>query len=311
MNNRLLQKLEEAPIDNNLYLLEKLTENAGFFANEGNLIYMVRNNEQCSDRNISTDYIKMNTNIKVVPDKNENSTFLEDFYNILRLCKDKDSYNNQDLCSFVDLCRAHANYLNGENFTDFFDSLVSLFQLPREEEYKNLLGFVGELFFIKKIFEKYNIDISSYWHTSGIYSKFDIVLPDKNIEIKTAKNSNDVAIKHEQIFSNSINNYLVSVNISEDNSGITLNELVCEFKNNNQFSSNLKFLINIETEIKKVSPKDAAERKFILNNYKTFHAATINPFPAIPKNVKNLNYTLETSSLIQLSQVEEKNILKF
>lgn len=51
---------------------------------------------------------------------------------------------------------------------------------------QNLIGLMGELFLIKKTFESRNIILSDNWHITGQSTdKYDFVLDDKNIEVKT------------------------------------------------------------------------------------------------------------------------------
>lgn len=190
--------------------------------------------------------------------------------------------------------------MNAKNFVSFFYSLISLFQTPKEQNYKNLVGFIGELFLLKSFAEDYDFDISDYWHTYGSSDNYDIVLPKCNIEIKTTSSEDElITIKHIQIF-NTENNYLASIIINEDNSGMSLNELINNMLSNHKCFNSFNFSLNIEKEKMRVSPVDAETKRFILKGISIYRAETINPFKNIPDEISNLSYKM---SLMDKPQV--------
>ena len=291
--------LSKCPSDGSIYLIDKLSDISGFFMVKGHLLYMVYNSEETSHQNLSTEYLKLNTNIDIVSVKNDQK-FKTGKYNLLEIIPVANEYPDELLSSFINLCISHTTYMNAKNFVSFFYSLISLFQRPKEQNYKNLAGFIGELFLLKSFAEDYDFDISDYWHTYGSSDNYDIVLPKCNIEIKTTSSEDElITIKHIQIF-NTENNYLASIIINEDNSGMSLNELINNMLSNHKCFNSFNFSLNIEKEKMRVSPVDAETKRFILKGISIYRAETINPFKNIPDEISNLSYKM---SLMDKPQV--------
>jgi len=291
--------LSKCPSDGSIYLIDKLSDISGFFMVKGHLLYMVYNSEETSHQNLSTEYLKLNTNIDIVSVKNDQK-FKTGKYNLLEIIPVANEYPDELLSSFINLCISHTTYMNAKNFVSFFYSLISLFQTPKEQNYKNLVGFIGELFLLKSFAEDYDFDISDYWHTYGSSDNYGIVLPKCNIEIKTTSSEDElITIKHIQIF-NTENNYLASIIINEDNSGMSLNELINNMLSNHKCFNSFNFSLNIEKEKMRVSPVDAETKRFILKGISIYRAETINPFKNIPDEISNLSYKM---SLMDKPQV--------
>lgn len=291
--------LSKCPSDGSIYLIDKLSDISGFFMVKGHLLYMVYNSEETSHQNLSTEYLKLNTNIDIVSVKNDQK-FKTGKYNLLEIIPVANEYPDELLSSFINLCISHTTYMNAKNFVSFFYSLISLFQTPKEQNYKNLVGFIGELYLLKSFAEDYDFDISDYWHTYGSSDNYDIVLPKCNIEIKTTSSEDElITIKHIQIF-NTENNYLASIIINEDNSGMSLNELINNMLSNHKCFNSFNFSLNIEKEKMRVSPVDAETKRFILKGISIYRAETINPFKNIPDEISNLSYKM---SLMDKPQV--------
>lgn len=293
-NDLLLRRIQSFPKDNTLYLLQKLSVDAGLFASNGNLVYLVRNYEQCATMSIKTDYLGLEANIYVSAFNEDASSFEDGYYNSIELDLKEHEDRESKLNAFLHLCYTHAGSLHGQDFMSFFDSLVSLFQLPREEHYKNLIGFMGELLFIEHLYLNFNFDISPYWHTEGPTSQLDFVCPHANFEVKTSVNgSMCYTIKHDQLFSQPYINHLVSVQIEENNSGRTLEDLISELLNNPDFCNGIGFSINVEMEKRRISPNEMHNKHFLLKRIKIYRAKDINPFERIPDCVDNLTYRLD------------------
>lgn len=291
--NHLLEKVRLIPHDSTLYLLEKLPFETGLFASNGNVLYLVPNNEKCSPLSIKTEYLRVETNIFVSAFNPSVSSFENGYYNYVELLLPALNDLKANMTAFVNLCLAHATYINGEEFLSFFDSLVSLFQLPREQQYKNLIGLMGELLLIEYIYQKFNEDLSQYWHTEGSFSRLDFTCPYANLEVKTTPtDSLSFTIKHNQLFINSDKNYLVTVAIEENNSGRTLEELEISLLQDLNICNSMSFCINLEKEKRRVSPTEISSRRFVLKKIGVYRATDINPFVNIPENVEDLSYKL-------------------
>lgn len=289
----ILDKITHIPQDSTLYLLEKLPCGTGLFASNGNILYLVPNTENCSAVSIKTEYLRVETNIFVSAFNPSVSSFENGYYNYVELQLSTLNDVETNLSAFVNLCLAHANYTHGEDFLSFFDSLVSLFQLPREQQYKNLIGLMGEMSLIEYVYQNYKEDISEYWHTDGVSSRLDFTCPYANLEVKTTStDSLSFAIKHNQLFANPEKNYLVAVEIEENNSGRTLNELIANLQDNPDICNSLRFNVNVEKEKRRISITEMNSRRFVIKNINAYRAKDINPFVNIPNCVEDLSYKL-------------------
>ena len=291
MLSKIKNALSKCPSDGSIYLINKLSDISGFFMVKGHLLYMVYNTEEISHQNLSTEFLRLNTNIDIVSVKNDQN-FKTGKYNLLEIIPVANEYSNELLSSFINLCISHTTYMNAKNFVSFFYSLISLFQTPKEQNYKNLVGFIGELFLLKSFAEGNDFDVSDYWHTYGSNDNYDIVLPKFNIEIKATSSEDElITIKHIQLF-NTENNYLASVLIDEDNSGVSLNALINNMLFNPKYFNSFNFSLNVEKEKLRVSPVDAETKKFVLKSISIYRAKTINPFKDIPDEISNLSYKM-------------------
>lgn len=287
--------IEKSPVDGLIYLAKKLSDTSGFFVSDKHLLYIVKNFDHESAQNISTEFIKLNTNVEVQAFA-DGQQFETGKYNILDFIPTEDGYNSADLESFVNLCSAHALYMNSAEFVKFFYSLINIFQYPAEQEYKNLVGLFGELSVIKFIHEQTGQDVSAFWHKAGSNGKYDFVLDSLNIEVKSsAADSDEVAIKHNQIFNND-NNYLAVVSLEKNNAGISTSHLINELLTNPDYCNNYSFSVNVEKERKRISPTDAENVFFTVKSITFYRTVDINPFLSLPDEVRELTYKLDISS---------------
>ncbi len=299
MFEKIKKTLASCPIDGSIYLIEKLSSNSGFFMTNGHLIYMVYNFENISNQNLITEFLRLNTNVEIVSIKN-NQMFITGKYNVLEIVPVEKTYENNLLESFVKLCKAHTEFMEGKLFVKFFYSLTNLFQMPRVQKYKNLVGLFGELSFMHCLCRMHKVDLSPYWHKTGSRDKYEFVLKTKNLEVKTTSSSDEeVTIKHSQLF-NEENNYLVVVCIEESSSGKTLSQLIDEMKNDSNYYNNYNFALNIEREKRKVSLVDADFKGFLVKSISVYYADDINPFKEIPDCVSYLNYKIDLVGKMQM-----------
>lgn len=288
-----------------IYLIEAISDKAGLFCSNGDILYLVINSEGCSSMSVATEFLQMDTDV-FIQSFDEQRSFPDAEYNVLRYRGSTINEHIDNVESFVNLCMAHAKLLNGDSFEQFFYSLISLFQLPREQNYLNLMGLLGELSVIKHIYLQYGIDISPYWHLDGSFSKYDFSLPNKSaIEIKSSsKGDKAVSIKHSQLFSGPATVCLTSVQVCEDSSGITLEELINSIRDIEGLCCNLQFEISLQKELKRVSQEQMRNKRFIFGPIHYFENNRINPFPLIPERVCSLEYVMDLSDAPQLTEKE-------
>lgn len=307
--SQLLNTIYSIPHNNSLYLVERLSCETGLFVLNGQLVYLVPNTENCKSLSINTEFLHLQTNVFVSAFTTTSTTFEDGYYNMISLNLFQHDKSVENLKAFVNLCLSHSTYLKGQEIISFFDSLVSLFQLPKEQHYKNLIGLMGELLFIEFIHNTYGVDISTYWHTEGSYSRFDFACPSANIEIKTTSNNSLLfSIKHDQLFTcdANISNYLIAVIISENNTGRSLENIISDMISNPNYYNSLQFSINIEKERKRISPSDLVNKHFLLKKIYAYNAQDINQFKTLPDCIEDLSYKL---NLLSFSQTSLANII--
>lgn len=291
--HQLLRKIELIPQDDTLYLMEKLPCGTGIFACNKNILYLVPNKEKCDSLGIRTDFLHLETNVYVSAFNTSVSSFENGYYNYVELFLSKMQEPEEDLSAFTNLCLAHASYMEGKEFIPFFDSLVSLFQLPKEQNYMNLIGITGELLFVEFMYKEYGIDISPFWHSEGPASKLDFVCPHASFEVKTTINDSlSFTIKHNQLFDNSGNTYLIAVSIYEDNNGRTLDNIISSLQGNTDFCNSIQFSENVEKEKRRISPTEMTTKSFSLKRISVYNIKDINPFVVVPDCIEDLSYKL-------------------
>ena len=303
--HQLLDKIESIPQDNTLYLLDKLPCGTGIFACNGNILYVVPNKENCDSLGIKTSFLHLETNVYVSAFNTSVSSFENGCYNYVELLLSKMQDPEEDLSAFTNLCMAHASYMAGRDFIPFFDSLVSLFQLPKEQNYKNLIGLMGELLFIEFIYNEHGIDLSPFWHSEGSASKLDFVCTRVSLEVKTTANdSMCFTIKHNQLFDTLGEVYLIAVSINEDNVGRTLDNVISSLLENSEYCNSLQFTENIEKEKRRISSVEFKTKRFCLKKINVYNTREINPFSIIPDCVENMSYNLNLLPFSEVSFVE-------
>lgn len=304
----MLEKIQNAfkhlPDNENIYLIEKLSGDSGFFICNNHILYMVKNFENNFSKTIATEFVKLYTNIDILSVENDNQ-FDSGKYNILEFTDDND-INNQ--MTFINLCIAHTQYLQCKDFLNFFYSLIDIFQLPKEQEFKNLLGYYGELAVIEYCHSNLNKDLSVFWHKDDLNSKYDFCLNrDVNIEVKTTLNTSEgVTIKHKQLF-NEDNNFLVVVVLEKNVNGISFNELVQKLLTNKKCCKNYNFTLNIEKIRKFISPTKAKEEKFKVKEILVYDTKNINPILGIQENIYDISYKMDLpKSVLTIRDIEKE-----
>lgn len=285
----LIELIKSISNTDRIFLLEALNSNAGFFSSEGQILYIVIDEFNYASDGIDTEYLKLQTHVRISSVAN-NPTFSDGFYNIIVFKGDLSEEDNLE--SFVKLCRVHASNSTELNFKDFFYSLISIFQLPAEEKLKNAVGLFGELMFMKTVYETFGKDLSKFWHLTGPYSKYDFSNGSTSLEIKTTlSEQKEVTIKHQQIFGEDTC-YLVAVNCNRSETGKTIAEVVESLANIPNAFNSINFSINLAKELKRVSPNDVLESKMVFSGFDVYDSYSINPFPVVPDEVSKMTYNL-------------------
>lgn len=303
--HELLLRIKEIEEPTNLYLLNALSDDSGFFSTGGKLLYMSKDDEGHSTQGIETDYLTLQTHVRIKAVRN-NQTFSDGAYNIIIF---KGELNDPSAESFVSLCTAHSKNRTKLDFRDFFYSLITIFQLPSEQGFKNAIGLYGELRLMKYFFELTGKDISDSWHRNGSMSQFDFSNGESSIEVKTTlSGESKVTIKQSQIFGNHPC-YLAAICCDKNDNGQTINELINEMQRDGTSFSGLNFCINLAKELKRISGQEAAEVRFDVSEIDLFCNYHINPFPEIPECVSNLVYKLDLACFEPLDECHIKALI--
>ncbi len=290
-----------------IFLLEALSDNAGLFANDGKLLYIAKDIYNYPCEGIETEYLKLQTHVRISAVRN-NQTFEDNNYNLIVYKGTIDDDTNFE--SFVQICTIYSKNSNDLNFKEFFYSLITLFQLPEEQKFKNALGLFGELKFMEYVYKNTQNDISCSWHKKGPFSKYDFSNGETAIEIKTTlSEQRNVAIKHQQIFSDH-KCYLAILICEQSENGQTVEELVSSMFSNPLAFNGVNFSINLARELKRISNKEIQEIRLRIKEILFFDPDEINPFSELPDNVTELSYRLDFSELTPYDSATFINFLK-
>lgn len=285
------------PSNSNLYLIVKLSNSSGIFATNGKLAFMAENRDSKNSESIETEYLSLQTNVHIHSVEND-ASFNDGFYNIILFKNDSKDCN---FSSFVQLCKIYSNNISELNFKDFFYSLISLFQLPTEQFFKNALGLYGELKFMQYMWQQHKIDISLDWHKSGSYSTFDFS-GSNNFEVKSVLSSElSVTIKHAQIF-NEHKCILVVVNCEKYDSGETIMNVIEWLENQDHAFNSLSYNINLQKELKRISFSQATSLRFFTTKITMFDTVSINPFDYLPDKISGVSYKYDLTDELPLEE---------
>ena len=302
---KIVKALDNIKDKDTLYLIEPITEKTGFFSNDGKLIFIVKDEAGLRPEGIDTEYLKLQTHIKLSSVKNF-QTFEDGYYNLIVFNAET---SNENIFDFINLCEIYARNEEELSFRDFFYTLISIFQLPSEKKYKNAIGLYGELKFMEYCAKEIDLDISTYWHRNGELSKYDFSNGDNFIEIKSTSNGSEIAtIKHKQIFEVS-DGYLVLVSTYTDDTGETIDELIESMHKEEKYFKNINFNATLTKELKRVSEVDCQTMRFVVNEIKMFNTKDIDPFDNIPVGITELNYKYDLSECIEIEKGEKISLL--
>ena len=302
---KIVKALDNIKDKDTLYLIEPITEKTGFFSQDGKLIFIVKDEAGLRPEGIDTEYLKLQTHIKLSSVKNF-QTFEDGYYNLIVFNAET---SNENIFDFINLCEIYARNEEELSFRDFFYTLISIFQLPSEKMYLNAIGLYGELKFMEYCAKEIDLDISTYWHRNGELSKYDFSNGDNFIEIKSTSNGSEIAtIKHMQIFEVS-DGYLVLVSTYTDDTGETIDELIESMHKEEKYFKNINFNATLTKELKRVSEVDCQTMRFVVNEIKMFNTKDIDPFDNIPVGITELNYKYDLSECIEIEKGEKISLL--
>ncbi len=303
---QLKSKFIEIDDSDNIFLLAPLNDISGFFTSNSKLLFAIKDEYNHVYEGIETDYLILQMHIRIRSVKND-QTFGDDYYNVITY---NGSIEDENISSFVHLCSIYSNHSEKILFKDFFYSLISLFQLPTEQEFKNAVGLYGELKFMQYALKMKSIDISNSWHKNGTYSKFDFSNHGMGIEVKTSMSSDlKVQIKHSQIFGDN-QCILLAIICEKNENGETIEDVIKQNEKCSGAFECLNYSINLAKELKRVSNVDVKETRFCIKEMLFYSAESINPFIYVPDNVTELQYKLDLTELEPLDENKIDELIK-
>lgn len=271
-----------------LYLLEKVGQQFGFFYTN-NTIYFGTKSSNIGLSSLSTNYLELDFNI-TINSIITNQTFESGKYDLLKF---KGDLNTSLFDIFYSLCKKYCSDDNEMSLFDFFNTIRNLFEETKENDFRNCIGILGELYLIKYLFTNYKINIADAYHLAGSNSKFDFSFDNFNIEVKaTSKIEKIFLLKHSQIFNNQ-HNYVCVINFIETGTDLTINKLLDYFNNEDIFKNNLRFQTAVLTEIKKIKNPNELDKGFSLQEISFYDKNNVSSLQNIPTNISDIEYNYD------------------
>lgn len=266
-----------------LYLVESLSEDSGLFIQNSQVIF-AKHSYSNESIIIETNHLKLIQYVSI--DSNKiTSTFTSGYYDLIIYKGNIIDTNTQ---AFINLCSSFAK-LDSISFYEFFHSLVKLFKTSNTEDKNNYIGLWGELYVIYYFWTKYSVNLADYWHLSGTSSKFDLVINENLIEIKTSSGSDNIfKIKHDQLFSNR-SSFIIVLNAIKG-SKWSINDFSSYFDSIEPFKSNFNFKYNRIKELMKIDDKSLLQLKLNCEKLLIFNTSNLDSITNIPDCISNLSY---------------------
>lgn len=286
--------------DGNGYLVQEFGNEIFFGVDKNqNIICLKKVHEKIETTKIKTNCLELFQNYNVTI-KLENEIITNNF-NVL-VCNNRKTENIE---TFVRLCLCYLNDDNNNEMLNLMKNLIELFQISFSKNIDYEKGLWGELFTIFYLYNNFNIDISSYWHTD-FYLKYDFSLNDQlKLEVKTTSNSTRVhRVSHEQVFTNN-NVVLSSVMIRKDDSGLSVFDLFEKIKQ--LFINDYTKIVKYEKMLRKIDENDAEkfELNYAFDNIKMYKVSSIPKFEMKePDGVYGTEYDVDLSNIQELHDSE-------
>lgn len=280
------RKLQEINSESDsLYLLSKLSEDTGFFFLKGQVLLLTSNVNEKNNTTRDTEKLTLSTRVYIEAVENDH-TFSNGYYDYVLF---KGTSEESDFDMFIKICCLYINSVETVSLKEFFYTILEMFQMPGEQQYKNLIGLYGELCVLKNLYEAKGKNMSRYWHNNSS-DKNDYVGEDLIIEVKTTMSKLlEVKLKHDQLFSKD-GIILAVVQLDEDNGGCSLTELITTITGYEEFKNDFIFQVKLAKEMKRISPVEADDRHFTLLQIKYYNNMDIPTISDIPDGMSCISY---------------------
>ena len=287
----IIDEIDEHPHDGRFYLLEELTDQAGFFVVDGLPVYGVLASGHKPTAPVRTALLELNTGIDLLPIRKGEETTVQTF-DLIRMTIIPDQ---READAFFTLCRDHAKGGSGLTLREFFFAASKLFRQKSAQGRRNAVGLFGELT-VMDLGSKHGVDLSGSWQKVGIESKYDFSLDEFNIEVKTTTRHEMIAmIKHAQLFKED-RNILCFCRIEKSPTGTTLSELAQRLKDGSACFTTLESRLALARELLAIEDAEL-ETPYKLVGITFYECGDINPFPDILNRVATLSYEYDLAGL--------------
>lgn len=287
----IIDEIDEYPRDGRFYLLEEITDQAGFFVVDGLPVYGVLAGRNQSTVPVRTALLELNTGIELLPIRKGEEMTVQTF-DLIRMTA---TPVQREVDAFFTLCRDHAKGGSGLTLREFFFAASRLFRQKSAQGRRNAIGLFGELT-VMDLWSKHGVDLSGTWQKVGTESKYDFSLDEFNIEVKTTTRHDMIAlIRHSQLF-NEDKNILCFCRIEKSPAGTTLNELAWRLKNGNVCFTTLESRLALARELLAIEDVDL-ETPYKLVGITLYECKDINPFIKVSDRVATLSYEYDLAGL--------------
>ena len=209
--------------------------------------------------------------------------------------------------TFINLCLNFYNDDNGRSVVDLTNDLIEMYKITSHKDALSEQGLWAELFTILYIKNKYDINISCYWHNDN-YNKYDFSFSENlKLEVKsTKKEIREHRFSHEQLYTD-YDVVISSVQLRKDDNGYTVLDLYSQVED--LFASKYDLLTKIEKEIRKLDKDNLDKYDFSFSNNNTkFYLNKEIPHLDImePDGVHGTEYTVVLEGI----ETNEEDIIK-
>ncbi|AUD63777.1 hypothetical protein BK010_09300 [Tenericutes bacterium MO-XQ] len=212
-NKKLINKFfETITEDDNKIILLYETENYSIGKQKDNICFIVKS-ENGQNKRFKNGDMSISINSRYIV------SGIEGIYSVI-------FYHNKDLRKieiFLDTLSSFAekNIIKSDDLLTLYNEISEVFKTITFD-YNKFIGNIGELIFIKHIYDQYKINMVNYYKGSDIHL-VDFEYNDFNIEIKTTiSDERKHHINNDQLLGNG---YLCSILVKEYNKGLTIDEI--------------------------------------------------------------------------------------
>lgn len=195
--------------------------------------------------------------------------------------------------TFIKLCINFYADDTDKSIIELTNDLIEMYKITSHKDLDIEQGLWAELFTIIILNEKYNINISKYWHNDN-YNKYDFSITNNiKLEVKsTRKENREHRFSHEQLYTD--NDVIISsVQVRKDDNGYSVFDLYKQVEE--LFSSRYELLLKIEKLLNKID-KDTVDKfdmEYSKENIKFYLNKNIPHFDLTePDGVHGTEYTV-------------------